>query len=44
LKAIKENCAWEVKTAKIVTEEETPSFEELRLLRLFDPEKLYTKS
>lgn len=43
IQLIKERCAWKVKKAKIVREEEVPTLEELRLLRLFDPERLYTK-
>jgi acyl CoA:acetate/3-ketoacid CoA transferase alpha subunit/acyl CoA:acetate/3-ketoacid CoA transferase beta subunit len=44
VKAVRENCSWEVRPARVVTEEEPPTLEELKLLRLFDPEKLYTKS
>lgn len=44
LKAVQENCAWEVKTARAVIEEVPPTLEEVKLLRLFDPERLYTRS
>jgi acyl CoA:acetate/3-ketoacid CoA transferase alpha subunit/acyl CoA:acetate/3-ketoacid CoA transferase beta subunit len=43
IRIIQESCAWKVKKANIVTEEEVPTRDELRLLRLFDPERLYTK-
>lgn len=43
LKAVQENCSWEVKMARVIAEEEPPTLEEVKLLRLFDPEGLYTK-
>ena len=40
---IKKNCGWELRIADKLIEEPPPDVEELRLLRLFDPNKFFTE-
>jgi len=44
LEIIKKNCGWELKVAPDLREEPPPSIDELRLLRLFDPDRHFTES
>ena len=41
IKAIKENCGWDLKVSENLEQVAPPALEELRLLRIFDPNKYY---
>jgi acyl CoA:acetate/3-ketoacid CoA transferase alpha subunit/acyl CoA:acetate/3-ketoacid CoA transferase beta subunit len=43
IRKIKENCGWNLKVAEKPIKVSPPALEELRLLRVFDPEKYYIK-
>lgn len=43
IEAVKENCGWEFKVADEVMEVMPPSRDELRMLRLLDPKKLFIR-
>ncbi len=43
IRRIKENCGWELKVAREPEELALPTQDELRLLRIFDPQKFYLK-
>jgi acyl CoA:acetate/3-ketoacid CoA transferase beta subunit len=43
IRKIKENCGWELKVAREPEAVALPTPEELRLLRIFDPQKFYLK-
>lgn len=43
IRKIKENCGWELKVAREPEKVALPTPEELRLLRIFDPQKFYLK-
>jgi acyl CoA:acetate/3-ketoacid CoA transferase beta subunit len=43
IKKIKENCGWDLKVARELKEVPSPTLDELRLLRVFDPQKYYIK-
>jgi acyl CoA:acetate/3-ketoacid CoA transferase beta subunit len=43
IRKIKENCGWELKVAREPEEVALPTLDELRLLRIFDPQKFYLK-
>jgi hypothetical protein len=43
IRKIKENCGWELKVAREPEAVALPTTDELRLLRIFDPQKFYLK-
>jgi acyl CoA:acetate/3-ketoacid CoA transferase beta subunit len=43
IRKIKENCGWELKVAPEPEKVALPTPEELKLLRIFDPQKFYLK-
>jgi hypothetical protein len=43
IRKIKENCGWELQVTREPEEVALPTPEELRLLRIFDPQKFYLK-
>ncbi|MDH4264958.1 MAG: hypothetical protein OEW45_04910 [Deltaproteobacteria bacterium] len=43
VRKIKENCGWKLKVAREPTAVPPPTLDELRLLRIFDPQKYYIK-
>ncbi|MCJ7791703.1 MAG: glutaconate CoA-transferase, partial [Dehalococcoidia bacterium] len=43
IKSIKENCGWDVRVSENLKRVGPPTLEELRLLRVFDPQKYYIR-
>ena len=43
IRAIQENCGWDIRVARDLEEVSFPTVEELRLLRVFDPNRYYLK-
>jgi acyl CoA:acetate/3-ketoacid CoA transferase alpha subunit/acyl CoA:acetate/3-ketoacid CoA transferase beta subunit len=43
IKSIKENCGWDLKVSENPKQISSPTLEELRLLRIFDPKKYYLR-
>ncbi|MFC1857936.1 CoA-transferase [Thermodesulfobacteriota bacterium] len=43
IRAIQENCDWDIRVARDLEEVSLPTLEELRLLRVFDPNRFYLK-